>query len=315
MDARRANHAYQCVCGRSFPTYLGLSEHQRRYCAQLHSNPLALREVRELHAAQQSRVQAPLQQAQEAERKRTRDDQQEDDRIRRVALALAEERYMKLVPGTQIDRTKTLHTTLMKDARASMMQELTQTLGDKVPAAILETIDQVAAKHFDLYKGLRTAKQERTYLNKILERPKFHPRELPQGGTAYDFEIDGQLLLLLKYSSVAREQFHETLRTWRTAHQWTRDDPKRIFVDIIDSDVARDHEVLGDAKRMSPEEAAEAAKTGPFQFGIVLWSDAFVVSNNAPLCQLQPSPAACATSVQLAGPAQPSPDAIVTRST
>ena len=277
---------YVCTCSRTFKTYTSLVAHYR-VCPLRMLEKQAEAATPELHAQPRHAEQAPVQQGEE--RKRARDGAIDDDRMRRVCLALADERYLKLTPSVHVDRIKDLHAKLIKEAQETMLQELSATIGDET----LELVRRAANKHLDLYKGLRTAKQERSHLQTLLDRPKFHARNLSDGGVAYDFEMSSQLLLLLKHSTIARQQFHDTLTSWRTVHQYTRDDPKRIFSDIMDGDVARDHEVLGDDQRLPLDEATEAAKEGPYRFGVVIWADGFVVSRHhcpALLCNPFPAP-------------------------
>ena len=229
------------------------------------------------HSAQEEAPHAERE-AQATAQKRCRESAAADERTHRVALLLADLRYLKLIPGTHVDQMKSMHAKLNKQACEDMMADLRAELGSQVSDEALAIIKTVADRRFDIYDGLRTQYQESKVLNSFLQRPAFVPRQMPNGGTAYDFKIDEQLLLLLSKSSTARDQFYETLSSWRTEHQYTRDDPARIIADFMDADVLRDHGIFGDQARMPAAEAEEAAKEGPMRVAIVIWSDGYVVS-------------------------------------
>ena len=217
-------------------------------------------------------------QAAEEMRKRVRVEAAFDERQRRVALQLADLRYIKLVAGTHVDAMKAMHKNLVRDSLKAIERHLDRLLADVAGEEVVSEIKELLHDEFDYYRGLQTEYQERKYLLSFLPSPTVFPRQLQHGGTAYDFKLDEQLLLLLKHCTAAREQFYETIASFRTKHPWTRDNPKRIIADIMDSDTARDHLVFGDGQRLSREQAELAAKDGPFRFALWLWQDAFVVS-------------------------------------
>lgn len=270
---------FRCSCGRTFPSGPGLEQHQTKAkCRQFFSQRQREQKVVAAHSAQEE---APLKAEREAQataQKRCRESAATDERTHRVALLLADLRYLKLIPGTHVDQMKSMHAKLNKQACEDMMADLRGELGSQVSDEALAIIKKVADRRFDIYDGLRTVFQERKVLNSLLQRPAFVPRQMPNGGTAYDFKIDEQLLLLLSKSSTARDQFYETLSSWRTEHQYTRDDPARIIADFMDADVLRDHGIFGDQARMPAAEAEEAAKEGPMRVAIVIWADGYVVS-------------------------------------
>ena len=80
--------------------------------------------------------------------------------------------------------------------------------------------------------------------------------------------LDEQILSLITHSRVARQQIYETLISWRVPNQHTRDDPKRLIVDIPDGDVFRDHAIFGDATRVSEGEAKRTRSTAPMRIAI-----------------------------------------------
>ena len=271
---RRARNAppvegqFKCVCGFSHDLYDELLKHKRRTaCDALYAEAIGQAEAA-LRAEEEEA---------ERMRKKVRRDAAHDARKRSVSLELADLRYTKLVAGTHVDAMKAMHVKLTKEACASAMQQLRTLLGDQVDAEALDEIGELLHDEFDFYRELRSEYQERTFLQTFLPAPQVIPRQMPQGGIAYDFKIDEQLLLLLNRCKAARDQFYETLTSFRTEHPWTRDNPRRIIADVMDGDALRDHEIFGDAARMPREQAEKAAETGSMQFAISVWADGFVV--------------------------------------
>ena len=265
--------AFGCFCGRSFDQPDALIRHKiRAGCERIFDE-----DARKTMQQQKTADGVQPDEAAEEMRKRVRVEAEFDERQRRVALQLADLCYIKLVAGTHVDAMKAMHKKLVRDSLKAIEQHVDRLLADVVEDKVVSEIKELLHGEFDFYKGLQTEYQERKYLESFLPSPKVFPRQLPHGGTAYDFKLDEQLLLLLKHSTAAREQFYETIASFRTVHPWTRDNPKRIIVDIMDSDSARDHTVFGDGQRMTREQAELAALSGPFRFAIWLWQDGFVV--------------------------------------
>ena len=273
---------FNCICGFSHDVHEELLKHKRRTgCDVLYADVMEQEEAKLRTEEEEA----------ERMRKKVRQDAAHDARKRSVALELADLRYTKLVAGSHVDAMKAMHIKLTKEACASLMQQLRTLLADKVDAVALDEIEKLLHDEFEFYRELRSEYQERTYLQTFLPAPTVIPRQMPQGGIAYDFKIDEQLLLLLNRCETAREQFYETLTTFRTDHPWTRDNPRRIIADVMDGDGLRDHEIFGDAARMPREQAEKAAETGPMQFAICVWADGFVVRPPPPpppVCPVTP---------------------------
>ena len=245
--------------------------------------------------------QAADQQEDEARTKRVREGHYADERKIKVALRLAYMRYMKLVPGSHVDWFKEFHRDLNSMAVDTLTQELTRLLEAYAPAPVMEQVRATVASHLDVYAGLETEDNEVAFLSKRVPIPKFEQRRLADTNTfAWDFHLDEQLLLLMAYDPVARGQVYDTLTTWRTKPMHSRLDPARIIFDITDAAVFLDHEVFGEAARVSLEEAFRTARTAALRFAIVLYADAFCVRRGP-----RPLSSFCVTSCCGASPRRP----------
>ena len=289
----------QCHCGASFDSEVGLRRHlQSSGCQVLAGRNNDARLPSEVAADSK---QAADQQEDEARTKRVREGHYADERKIKVALRLAYMRYMKLVPGSHVDWFKEFHRDLNAMAVDTLTQELTRLLESYAPAPVMEQVRATVASHLDVYAGLETEDNEVAFLSKRVPIPKFEQRRLADTNTfAWDFHLDEQLLLLMAYDPVARGQVYDTLTTWRTKPMHSRLDPARIIFDITDAAIFLDHEVFGEAARVSFEEAFRTARTAALRFAIILYADAFCVRRGP-----HPLSSFCVTSCCGASPRRP----------
>ena len=89
-----------------------------------------------------------------AAKRQFRDDSSMHARKRATALWLAHFRYKLLVPGTQVDQMKTMHTTMNATACEDVMKEIETLLDGRLPRKDLMQIDRVVKRHFDPYADL-----------------------------------------------------------------------------------------------------------------------------------------------------------------
>jgi len=210
--------------------------------------------------------------------KRARADSAEVVRKSAVALKLAYFRYVKLVPGAHVDEFKSMHTELNASAFACVSAELQHLLAPHIPQEVFSETLSLIKKNYDIYEGLRTEKNELSFLHTEIPIPTHHSRPLKgTTGSAQDFEIDKQLLLLLEHNEVAREQVKETLVTWRTKGPATKDNPSKVFFDITDGLCFEKHPIFGLKGRVPENQAIEEAPTAPLRWCLLLYADAFTV--------------------------------------
>ena len=288
---------HYCPCGKSFDTFARLHAHMGQGCYNAFSQTsVALLDPEEAAASATAKSVA---ERSAAAKRQFRDDSNMHARKRAAALWLADFRYKLLVPGTQVDKMKSMHTAMNGMACVDFMKEIEILLDGRLPRNELMQIDRLVKRHFDPYVELRTEKQEKAYLQTFLHVPQYIPRALPKGGTAYDFRLDEQILSLITHSRVARQQVYETLISWRVPNQHTRDDPKRLIVDIPDGDVFRDHPIFGDATRVSELEAQRTRSSAPMRIAILLWADGFTVCPHHHFIHVIPARYTCALPARL----------------
>ena len=101
---------YFCPCGKSFATFAALDKHMGRSCYSAFSQTsVPLLDPEEAAASDAAKRVA---ERSTAAKRQFRDDSGMDARKRATALWLAHFRYPLLVPGTQVDQMKTMHTTM-----------------------------------------------------------------------------------------------------------------------------------------------------------------------------------------------------------
>ena len=265
----------ECFCGRTFRTWPGLDRHQRQVgCSKRpRAEGATLPSI-----ARHLQARATEEAEQQEQHKQERANDARSTRRKKVLMKLAAFRFIKLVAGTTVDDFKAMHKECNDDSNEMIGSFARELLGAYVPPSVLDDLLTGIRERLDTYEGIRTEKQELSQLKFEIPQMDWIERSLPNtAGSAFDFKLDQCLLLLVEHNPALLGQLFETFVEWQVKGPHTRDDPKKILVDIPDGIVFQDHPIFGQSARVSREQVMATLKTACLRWCLLLYADAFTV--------------------------------------